>query len=302
MGRHAATARDRAARLVAGLLGGSALASVATVVVYVAGADTQLLGIAIGISLALIAAGLIVAGSRVVPQERSTEERPRFAWPEAGRDSSEVDVAVARSAREIAAGAEGVTRRRLLVAAGGTAGAALGASIIVPLASLGPKVNDGLVKDAFGDGTRLVDEVNRPIRAADIEVGAFTTAFAEGAGHDDEGAIAVVVRVDPDQLELPAGRAGWAPEGFLAFSKICTHAGCAVNLYRSPLYPPQAPSPALVCPCHYSTFDVLQGGTRVFGPAGRALPQLPLRIEHGILVAAGPFSGRIGPSWSGVRE
>jgi quinol---cytochrome c reductase iron-sulfur subunit len=288
--------------LVAALLGASALASVATVVVYVAGADTQLLGIGFGLSLALIAAALIVAASRVVPQEEQAEERPRFAWPEGDRGRSEEDAAVARSGREVAAAADGVTRRRLLVAAGGTAGAALGAAIVVPLASLGPHVEGGLVTDQFQDGVRLVDEANRPIRAEEIEVGAFTTAFAEGASHDNEGAIAVVVRVHPDQLELPPERAGWAPEGFLAFSKICTHAGCAVNLYRSPLYPPQAPSPALVCPCHYSTFDVLQGGTRIFGPAGRPLPQLPLRIERGLLVAAGPFSGRIGPSWSGVRE
>jgi ubiquinol-cytochrome c reductase iron-sulfur subunit len=57
-----------------------------------------------------------------------------------------------------------------------------------------------------------------------------------------------------------------------------------------------------VCPCHYSTFDVATGGTVLFGPAGRPLPQLPLLIDGARgLRAAGNFSGPVGPSWWGVR-
>jgi len=63
------------------------------------------------------------------------------------------------------------------------------------------------------------------------------------------------------------------------------------------------PKPALVCPCHYSTFDPARGGNVTFGPAGRSLPQLPLLIDaRRQLRAAGNFSGPVGPSWSGVRE
>ena len=63
------------------------------------------------------------------------------------------------------------------------------------------------------------------------------------------------------------------------------------------------PSPALVCPCHYSTFDVRQGGKVIFGPAGRDLPQLPLQIgDDGILTAAGPLSDKPGPSYLTVRK
>jgi ubiquinol-cytochrome c reductase iron-sulfur subunit len=58
-----------------------------------------------------------------------------------------------------------------------------------------------------------------------------------------------------------------------------------------------------VCPCHYSTFDPATGGTVLFGPAGRPLPQLPLAVStKGELIALGEFSGAVGPSWSGVRE
>jgi ubiquinol-cytochrome c reductase iron-sulfur subunit len=111
-----------------------------------------------------------------------------------------------------------------------------------------------------------------------------------------------VVRLDPRALKLPRGRSGWAPEGIVAYSKICTHAGCAIALYRKPTFAPVQPRPALVCPCHYSTFDPATGGTVLFGPAGRDLPQLPLMIDgSGGLRAAGNFSGPVGPSWWGVR-
>ncbi|MGH2833495.1 MAG: ubiquinol-cytochrome c reductase iron-sulfur subunit, partial [Solirubrobacteraceae bacterium] len=90
--------------------------------------------------------------------------------------------------------------------------------------------------------------------------------------------------------------------GILAYSRICTHAGCAIELYRKPRFPVVEPKPALVCPCHYSTFDPATGASVIFGPAGRPLPQLPLMIDSdGHLAAAGDFSGRVGPAWWGVR-
>jgi quinol---cytochrome c reductase iron-sulfur subunit len=112
----------------------------------------------------------------------------------------------------------------------------------------------------------------------------------------------VVVRLEPSALRLPRKRARWAPQGILAFSKVCPHAGCAVALYRKPTFPEVQPRPALVCPCHYSTFDPAAGGEVLFGPAGRALPQLPLAVDAaGELRAGGDFSDAIGPSWWGVR-
>jgi ubiquinol-cytochrome c reductase iron-sulfur subunit len=226
-----------------------------------------------------------------------TEERPRFADPEADR-KAELDAA-SRTARE---SVDGITRRRLLGAAGGAAALGLGAAAAAPLASLGPRVGDSLRESPWRDGTPLVDENGRAVIADDLTVGGFLTAFAAGSDKDDLASSLVVVRVRPEELELPPERADWAPEGLLAFSKICTHAQCAISLFRYPLYPERSPGPALVCPCHYSTFDVLKGGERVFGPAVRPLPQLPLKIQGGRLLAAGPLSGAVGASWGGVRE
>ena len=54
----------------------------------------------------------------------------------------------------------------------------------------------------------------------------------------------------------------------------------------------------LLCPCHQSTFDVLNGAERVFGPAPRALPQLPLAVDsNGYLIAQDDYDEPIGPSF-----
>jgi ubiquinol-cytochrome c reductase iron-sulfur subunit len=75
-----------------------------------------------------------------------------------------------------------------------------------------------------------------------------------------------------------------------------------VSLYRTPLFAPLDPKPALVCPCHYSTFDPASGGTVLYGPAGRRLPMLPLLVDRsGHLRAAGTFNQPVGASWWGVR-
>ncbi len=128
------------------------------------------------------------------------------------------------------------------------------------------------------------------------------TGLPANADPDAVGSPLIIVRLPVDQLELPDDRLAGAPEGILAFSRICPHAGCAISMYRHPKVEQSQPGPALVCPCHYSTFDPRTGGTLEFGPAGRNLPQLPVRInEAGELEAAGDFYEPIGPSYGTVR-
>jgi ubiquinol-cytochrome c reductase iron-sulfur subunit len=174
---------------------------------------------------------------------------------------------------------------------------------VTPAVSLGPVFDtDRFYRTPWRGGRRLVDERGRPLHADDIEEGVFYTAYPAGADPEQLGSPLIVVRLDPNTLQLPAGRDDWAPQGILAYSKICTHAGCAVSLYRVPLFEPTEPKPALVCPCHYSTFDPARGAEVTFGPAGRPLPQLPLAVDgEGQLRAAGNLSGPVGPAWWGVR-
>lgn len=279
---------------VVALLGLTALGASGFVAVYVVSADTQLLGLSLGIALASLSAALLIASNRLVPQEEEVEDRGSLLHPDEQREV----VGLVEEA------AGGLTRRRLVVAAAGAAGTALAAAVVVPAASLGPFLGtDRLLRGPWRPGRRLVREDGRPITADDVVEGSFLTAFPEGAPKDTLDAPLVVVRLPVESLELPPGREDWAPRGILAFSKTCPHAGCAVSLYRHPLYDPTAAEPALVCPCHYSTFDPTRGGELTFGPAGRPLPQLPLRLSpEGVLEAAGPFPDGIGPSWWGVRS
>jgi len=280
--------------LVAGLLGLAAAFAIAFVVVYAGGANTQLLGLALGLCFATLAVSAVVTAFRLTPPEEAEEPYPEASHP---AEVAKVEQIALESGRHL-------TRRKLLGLAAGGAGTALGVALLTPLASLGPVFDTSrLRREPWQRGVRLVDSEGRVLRSDEIELDTLHTAFPEGADPDELGSPIVVVRLEPVRLDLPEGRSGWAPEGIVAYSKVCTHAGCAVSLYRAPHFEPSRPRPALVCPCHYSTFDPATGGTVLFGPAGRPLPQLPLAVgKKGELMALGGFSGPVGPSWSGVRE
>jgi ubiquinol-cytochrome c reductase iron-sulfur subunit len=288
---------DRGAEnLVLALFGGATVCAAAVPVIYAVAAiphKTQFLGLALGLAFGLLAVASVVIGGRLVVTEENEEEYG-FTNPD---DEEALEQLVEESGSRI-------TRKRLLILAGAGASTALGVALVTPAASLGPLFDvSSLYRTPWRRGVRLVDEAGRLFRADDVEAETFYTAFPEHADREQMGAPIVVVRLDPAKLRLPAGRRGWAPGGILAYSKICTHAGCAVALYRKPKFPPVEPRPALVCPCHYSTFDVADGGSVLFGPAGRPLPQLPLLVDAaGNLRAAGNFSGPVGPSWWGVRN
>ena len=283
----------RAEDIVLVMLGLAAAAAVMFVIAYALEWSTQILGLALGASFAFIAVALIIAGKRVAPGEEVEEERPRLG-DRGERRALE---------QEIEQGGKGVSRRGILLGGAAATGTALGAALVIPAASLGPKPGDEIGASPWRRGTRVLDEQGVHLSADDVKLGGFVSGYPEGSDPRELGSLIVLVKVRPEELDLPADRSGWDADGVLAFSKICTHAGCTINLFRYPTFEPTSPGPALVCPCHYSTFDVTTGGNRTFGPAGRALPQLPLDLDgERRLIAAGEFSGAIGPSWWGVRK
>ena len=145
---------------------------------------------------------------------------------------------------------------------------------------------------AWSRGVRLVDADGAGIKANDIPVVGVTTVFPEGHVSAPESAT-LLIRLDDGLLLSQPGRDGWAPGGNVAYSKICTHAGCPVAVYNHIYY-------QLYCPCHQSVFDVLDGAKPLSGPATRALPQLALDIDaQGYLVARGDYTEPVGPDqWS----
>jgi ubiquinol-cytochrome c reductase iron-sulfur subunit len=278
---------SRAERIVVALLAIASVAFVAFVVVVLTSADTQLLGLSAAVGLAASAAALLTAAKRIVPSPQALEPRPQLEHPEVAEEVKDQIT-------------PDLSRRKLLFASAGAAGTALAAAIVAPVTALGPAVGDSITDTPWRRGRRLVDEDGRPLTADDVAEGSFVTAFPEGADKRELGSPVVLVKDDPAKIEQ---RRAWAPEGILAFSKICTHAGCAIALYRTPTYEPTSAHPALACPCHYSVFATRQAGRVEAGPAGRPLPQLPLMLgPNRELIAAGGFSGPIGPAWWSVRS
>lgn len=291
-------ANSRAEVLVAVLLALAGLFGLGFLVVYIfEGLNTQLLGVAIGGMLVLLAFASIIAGKAVVPQETSVEERDALLKPAEVEDVVEL----------VESGGEGVSRRGLLVGCGCLAGAGVLTAAATPLASMGPRLTS-IHHTPWHRGVRMLNEADEPFRASDIEVGTFYTAFPEGARWDQIGAPILLVKLPSNYMDLPASRRQWGTEaqGILAYSKICPHAGCAISLYRYPTFAPDVTGdaqPAFTCPCHYSTFLPGRGGELVFGPAGRDLPQLPVMIDgDGYLRAAGSFDSDVGPSWVNVHR
>ena len=282
------------------LLGLSSLSALGFILIYAFGdslpAETPLLGATIGLAFLFLAAALVVVGLKLVPTEEIAEEYPPHEHPGEQQVIAElVDESGTR-----------FTRARLfklgLLGAGGT----LGLALLTPAVSFGPLFHVGdFLRTPWRRGRRLVDESGRPYKASAIEKNNFYLAFPEGLNDEEKEEMAaslVVIRLPPDQLHLPPHLEGYDAGGILAYSRICTHAGCAITLYRAPLFQPDEPRPALVCPCHYSTFDPATGGTVTFGPAGRDLPLLPVYVDsRGYLRARGNFDGPVGPSWWGVR-
>ena len=78
-----------------------------------------------------------------------------------------------------------------------------------------------------------------------------------------------------------------AAEGVVAYSAACTHQACPVSMWKKD-------KQAFYCACHGSEFDPRDAARIVGGPAKRRLAMLPLQIEGGELMAAGPFTGQVG--------
>ena len=268
-----------ATRAVAACFVATAVASVGLMVVYVLGGQPQVEGILLAVALGGLGAGIVVWAIRLMDVPVEVEERHSLA------SSHE-----ARAGAATAVEPERITRRTLLVRLLVGAGVALAGALAIPVLSLGPQQGRSLFQTPWRAGSRIVGEDGEPIRPGDLGFHTVRTVFPEDAiGSAD--AATLLIRVPRSSLMLDPDRMEWVPEGCVGYSKICTHAGCPVGLYR-------AEDNALLCPCHQSTFDVLRGAVPTFGPAARPLPQLPMGVDgEGYLVALGDFPEPVGPSF-----
>ncbi|WP_051379087.1 ubiquinol-cytochrome c reductase iron-sulfur subunit [Derxia gummosa] len=149
-----------------------------------------------------------------------------------------------------------------------------------------PQVGDWLVLATDEDATKAVtaDAVAsncKPLHVFPVDPA--TKTIRNGSRFNK----IALVRVDPAALDGDAAQR--AAGGVLAYSAVCTHQGCDVTEWNDK-------AGTLLCFCHFSQFDPKDKGQVAAGPASKALPWLPLRIDGGKLVVAAGFSAKPGPA------
>jgi ubiquinol-cytochrome c reductase iron-sulfur subunit len=251
------------------------------------------LGIGLGMAFGLffIGIGAVHWAKTLMPDQEVIAYRHEFKSEPQDRDAF---VKAAKEGAELA----GLGRRPLIKRTLIGAAALAGLPAVLMLRDLGPLPGKELEKTNWKSGTRLVtDPGDRPIKASDLEVGAVAQVLPEllpGQKRtlEDIGKDAVLlIRLRPSEFQLDEERLSWTHEGIIAFSKICSHMGCAVALYEQT-------TKHLLCPCHQSTFDVTRAAKVIFGPAARPLPQLAITVDsEGNLIAKQPFTEAVGPSF-----
>jgi ubiquinol-cytochrome c reductase iron-sulfur subunit len=270
---------------------------------------TPALGGLLAIMLVFMGVGMVLWAKWLMPEEEVVQDRHQ-------EPSSEEDKLMTQATLAVGLADTGLPRRSLILRTMGLAG---GAIATVPLVALvgamikkpGKQLDYTLYRKnpLFPNGVPIVDSNWRRVSPDDIEPGGIETVFPGIRAEDADGYDGVtsassptlIIRLRPGQtvkarkfnLTRMKNAGQWGD--FVAFSKICTHAGCPASLYEQQ-------TSRLLCPCHQSQFEVLEDAKPVFGPATRSLPKLPLGVEIGsdgrqYFVAVSDFHEPIGPGF-----
>jgi len=242
-----------------------------------------------GLSLATCLGGLgigaILWTKRLMPHEEAVQERHPFGSPAADVESA---------AEVFRAGVEGsaiarrpILRRSLLFASG-----LLVLPLIAPLRSLGDKPRAAQLNHTrWTPGARMVLFDGTLVRLGDLEPNGVVTVFPEGHTDVESAADSSVLLINIGEQNLTDKTRPKAFQGFVAYSQICTHAGCPARLYSQQ-------SRVLLCPCHQSQFNVVEGCKPIAGPATRSLPQLAIDVNReGYFIAKDDFDQPVGPGF-----
>ncbi|MDN5768776.1 MAG: Rieske (2Fe-2S) protein [Humibacillus sp.] len=310
-------AGKRAEKQVATLFGLSMLATLVFLVAYFAIPDestfylpgvglskTQnvVLGLSMGFALLFIGIGAVHWAKTLMSDEEIVEER----HPQRSDDRSRA--AAVTTVLDGGANAQLGRRPLILYSLTGALGLFALPFVLQIVGSLGPvnapeELKETIWDPADNDGKpiRLMrDPEMTPIKLSDVTNGSVFHVMPEtlqkyiDAGHGvleaKAKAAVILIRLEPDLIRVQKEK-DWGVDGVVAYSKICTHVGCAVGLYEQTTH-------HLLCPCHQSTFDLPDDCNVIFGPAKRPLPQLKITVDDaGYLVAPQGFLEPVGPSF-----
>jgi ubiquinol-cytochrome c reductase iron-sulfur subunit len=304
----------RTERQVAGMFGLATLLIILSCVAYIFvpirgtflqfNASNFAIGMSLGLGLLLIGTGAIQWAKKLMDDHEIVEERHAVA-------STPEDTATTLAAVRLGNEESGFGRRKMIRNSMLGALAALGLPTVVFLRDLGPLPGDLPSRTVWRRGMRVVNDVTgEPVSPEDMVIGQLVNAepdiLVESEEDDPPGetnlegaallnakakAAVILVRMQPRNITPTPARANWGIDGILCYSKICTHVGCPISLWEQQTH-------HLLCPCHQSTFDLADNGKVLFGPAARALPQLPLGLDdEGFIIAMSDFHEPVGPSF-----
>ncbi|MDP9168836.1 MAG: ubiquinol-cytochrome c reductase iron-sulfur subunit [Actinomycetota bacterium] len=288
---------------------------------------TPLYGVTFGLSILAIGIGAVLFQKKFIPEEISIQDRHDGRSPEIERRATAANLTDALETSTI-------KRRKLIglslgIGLGafglGTAVAFIGGLIknpwkpVVPTAE-GKKAvlwTSGWTPRFQGETIFLARATGQAdagpfvkMRPEDIDAGGMETVFpwreSDGDGTTVESAHllteigmgvrnpVMLIRIKPEDMPRVVKRQGQESFNFgdlFAFTKVCSHLGCPASLFEQQTY-------RILCPCHQSQFDALHFAKPIFGPAARALAQLPVTIDKdGYLVANGDFIEPVGPAF-----
>ncbi|MGH7736258.1 MAG: Rieske 2Fe-2S domain-containing protein [Candidatus Tyrphobacter sp.] len=261
-------------RIVAIFLVAAMLASGGFIAAYVTGGNRLLEGSSLTAVAIFFCAAALGFAFWILPPEQIENEIDEYPSSDAERATQtmelvDVERKVVRSKALM----------RILYVALGTFGLAL----VVPIRSFGPNPYKTLFHTKWRKGDALVRVDGTVVRADELTVKDVETVFPQHAVGDPMSQATLI--------RLPIGLVADAPQGCIVYSRLCTHAGCPVALYRAAVQ-------ELACPCHQSVFNVLRNGAVVSGPADHALPRLAIAIDAaGVLRADGDFPVPVGPGF-----
>ncbi|MGE2688735.1 ubiquinol-cytochrome c reductase iron-sulfur subunit [Mycolicibacterium pulveris] len=288
---------------------------------------TPMYGLTFGLSILAIGVGAVLYQKKFIPQEISIQERHDGASPELHRKTVVANLGDALEGSTI-------KRRKLIGMSLGVGLGAFGLGTLVAFAGgliknpWKPVVQTAEGKKAVlwtsgwtpryeGETIYLARAVGGDglgpfvkMRPEDIDAGGMETVFpwresdgdgttVESAHHLAEISMGVrnpvmLIRIKPQDLPRVVKRKNQESFNFgdlFAYTKVCSHLGCPSSLYEQQTY-------RILCPCHQSQFDALHYAKPIFGPAARALAQLPITIDQdGYLVANGDFIEPVGPAF-----
>ncbi len=268
---------------------------------------TPILGITLAVSLLSLGFAILAWAKKLLPHEVAIQQRHDKPSPDDER-------LITGQTLLFVADELGVQRRPLLKGAIGLGLAPLGLVAAAPLVG-------GLIQnphkgarpmmshtgfDPVPNGNkpvRLTREDGSPIRPTDVSTGGQMTVFPGipgGATNEYADSPTLLIHLRPDDAATTRANADADKNGrnkgsmwgdYVAYSKICTHAGCPASLYEQQ-------TNRLLCPCHQSQFLITDNAQPIFGPASRRLPMLPLSVDdEGFFVATSDYKDIIGPDF-----